>query len=183
VSSLPLKVALGDLTPLEVSHPTATRSGIIRALVVGTVAKGSPLDVPPFNPPSASTWTTISVDSGTELLITKAFQINSVKSLSALVFNAVRDTEVRAWAEDFLNLTPAAKKKRVDEVLLAATGAVVASSDNPEDEEEHAHRSHLLRFLVDELDAATKALEAANARHTAAKMAFVAFQTLHGSGE
>ena len=88
MSSLPLKVALGDLTALEVAHPTATRSGIIRALVVGTVAKGTPLVVPPFTPPSASTWTTISVDSGTELLVTKAFQINNVKNLSALVFNA-----------------------------------------------------------------------------------------------
>jgi hypothetical protein len=183
MSSLPLKVALGDLTPLEVAHPTATRSGIIRALVVGTVAKGTPLVVPPYTPPSASTWTTISVDSGTELLITKAFQINNVKNLSALVFNAVRDTEVRAWAEDFLNLTPAGKKKRVDEVLLAATGAILATSDSPDDEEETSHRSHLLRFLVDELDAATKALEIANARHTAAKMAFVAFQTLHGTEE
>ena len=94
MSSLPLKVALGDLTALEVAHPTATRSGIIRALVVGTVAKGTPLVVPPFTPPSASTWTTISVDSGTELLVTKAFQVNNVKNLSALVFNAVRDTFV-----------------------------------------------------------------------------------------
>jgi len=176
--SIPLKIALGDLTPLEVSHPTATRSSIIRALVVGTVAKGSPLALPPFNPPSASTWTTISVDSGTELLITKAFQINNVKNLSALVFNAVRDSDVRAWSDDFLNLTPAAKRKRVDEVLLAATGAVVAASDNPDEEDESAHRSHLLRFLVDELDAATKALEQATSRHTQAKMAFEAFQTL-----
>ena len=181
-STIPLKVALGDLTPLEVSAPTASRSGIIRALIVATVAKNAPLASPPFDPPKASSWTTIAVDTATEVLIGKAFQTNNVKNLSALVYNAVRDPEVLAYTRDFLNLSPAAKKKRMDEVLLASTGAVLASGDEVPPDEESDQRSHLLRFVVEELEEASKVLEAATARHTAAKMAFNALQTILGEG-
>lgn len=180
-SNIPIKIALGDLTPFEVSAPNASRSGIIRALIVATVAKNAPLDVPSFDPPRASSWTTIAVDTATEVLITKAFQINGAKNLSALIFNAVRDASVVLYAKEFLDLTPAAKRRRVDEVLLASTGSVPASDDpSPDEEAEQAQRSHLLRFVVDELEQATKALDAATARHTAAKMAFEALQNLLG---
>jgi len=121
-SSIPLKVALGDLSPFEITNPTASRSAIIRALVVATVAKGTPLSVAAFDPPRASTWTTVAIDMGTELLITKAFQINNVKNLSALIFNAVRDPAIPSYTNEFLALSAAGKKKRVDDVLLAATG-------------------------------------------------------------
>ncbi len=181
-STIPLKVALGDLTPLEVSEPTASRSAIIRSLILATVAKGVPLTTPQFDPPKASSWTTVAVDTATELLITKAFQINNAKNLSALIYNAVRDPDVLASAKVFLSLSAAAKKKRVDEVLLASTGAVLANGEepSPEEEAEQAQRSHLLRFVVEELEQASKALEVATARHTSAKLAFEALQNLFG---
>ena len=180
-SNIPIKIALGDLTPFEVSSPTASRSGIIRALIVAAVAKNMLLDVSSFDPPKASSWTTIAVDTATEILISKAFQINNAKNLSALVFNAVRDAAVVAYAKEFLDLSPAAKRRRVNDVLLASTGSVLASDEPSADEEaEQAQRSHLLRFVVDELEQATKALDAATARHTAAKMAFEALQNLLG---
>lgn len=181
-SSIPLKVALGDLTPLEVHAPTASRSGIVRALIVGVVAKNAPLAVSMFDPPKASSWTTVAVDTATEILINKAFQTNNAKNLSALVFNAVRDPDVVAYAKDFLNLSAAAKRKRVDEVLLVSTGSVVASGDesSPDEESEQAQRSHLLRFVVEELEEASKVLDAATARHTSAKLAFDALQRILG---
>ena len=179
-STIPIKIAIGDLTPLEVSAPTASRSSIIRALIVGTVAKGAPLAVPGFDPPRASSWTSVAVDTATEVLIAKAFQINSAKNISALVYNAVRDPEVTSVARDFLVLSPAAKRKRLDEVLVAATGSTVATESSPEEEAEQAQRSHLVRFVVDELEQASKALEAATSRHTAAKMAFEALQSILG---
>lgn len=179
-STIPLKVALGDLTPLEVSEPTASRSAIIRSLILASVAKGVPLVTPPFDPPKASSWTTVAVDTATELLITKAFQINNAKNLSALIYTAVRDPDALTYAKSFLSLSAASKKKRVDEVLLASTGAVLASEDSPDEEAEQAQRSHLLRFVVEELEQSSKALEAATARHTAAKLAFEALQNLFG---
>lgn len=179
-STIPIKVALGDLTPLEVSAPTASRSSIIRALIVGAVAKGAPLDVPGFDPPRASAWTSVAVDTATEVLIAKAFQTNSVKNISALIYNAVRDPAVTATARDFLALSPAAKRKRVDEVLVAATGSTVSSDTSVEEEAEQVQKSHLVRFVVDELEQASKALEAATARHTAAKLAFEALQAVLG---
>ena len=179
-STIPIKVALGDLTSLEVSAPTASRSSIIRALIVGTVAKGAPLDVPGFDPPRASSWTSVAVDTATEVLIAKAFQTNSVKNISALVYNAARDPVVTATARDFLALSAAAKRKRVDEVLVAATGSTVSSETSAEEEAEQVQRSHLVRFVVDELEQASKALEVATARHTAAKMAFEALQSVLG---
>lgn len=180
-STIPIKIAIGDLTPLEVSAPTASRSSIVRALLVATVAKGAPLDVPAFDPPRASAWTSVAVDTATEVLIAKAFQINDAKNISAIIYNAVRDTLVLDRARDFLSLSAAAKRKRVDDVLLAATGSTVSSEDRAEEEADQAQKSHLVRFVVDELEQASKALEAATSRHTAAKMAFEALQGLLGS--
>lgn len=180
-SSIPLKVALGDLAPFEIANPTSSRSGIIRALVVATVAKGTPLSVATFDPPRASTWTTVAVDMGTELLVAKAFQINNVKNLSALVFNAVRDPAIPAYTNEFLALSAAAKKKRVDDVLLAATGTRLPEGVQTQEEEaEQVQKSNLLRFVVEELERTGKAFEEASARHAAAKAAFDALQMLLG---
>jgi hypothetical protein len=180
-SSIPLKVALGDLSPFEITNPTASRSAIIRALVVATVAKGTPLSVAAFDPPRASTWTTVAIDMGTELLITKAFQINNVKNLSALIFNAVRDPAIPSYTNEFLALSAAGKKKRVDDVLLAATGArLPEGSQTQEEEAEQVQKSNLLRFVIEELERTGKAFEEASARHAAAKAAFDALQRLLG---
>jgi len=180
-SSIPIKVALGDLTPFEIANPTTSRSGIVRAIIVATVAKGAPLSVETFDPPRAATWTSVAVDMGTELLVAKAFQINNVKNLSALIFNAVRDPSISTYVNEFLALSAAGKKKRVDDVLLASTGARLPEGTTTQEEEaEQAQRSNLLRFVVEELERTGKAVEEANARHSAAKAAFDALQILLG---
>lgn len=180
-SSIPLKVALGDLVQFEVANPTTSRSGIIRAIVVATVAKGGPLAVENFEPPRASTWTTVAVDTGTELLVAKAFQINNVKNLSALIFNAVRDPVIPPYVNEFLALSAAGKKRRVDDVLLASTGSRLPEGSTTQEEEvEQEQRSNLLRFVVEELERTGKMVEEANARHAAAKAAFDALQVLFG---
>lgn len=180
-SNIPIKIGIGDLTELEIANPTASRSAIVRAILVAVVAKGVPLTAGGFTPPAAATWTTVAFDMGSELLVTRAFQINNVKNLSALLFNAVRDPFIFPYANEFLSLSAAARKRRVDDVLLTATGKRLPDGSALQDEhDEREQRTFLMRFLIDELQRTADALEEANARHAAANDAFLAFKALLG---
>ncbi len=178
-TSVSVKICVADLATFQLAHPLANRSTIVRALLYSTAALDGPLAVATVEAPRAALWTSISMDAATELLLNEAFKKNAAKSLSAIIYHAVRDERVLERANAFLNLSEGARRRKVEALVLDTTGQTVSAVDDEEAADAEAP-TVLLSYLTGEVTRTEKELERVQKAHDAAKTALLAYRRTLG---
>ena len=178
-TSVSVKICVADLATFQLAHPLANRSTIVRALIFSTAALDGPLSVASVEAPRAALWTSISMDAATELLLNEAFKKNAAKSLSAIIYHAVRDERVLERANGFLNLSEGARRRKVEALVLDTTGQTVSAVEDEETADAEAP-TVLLSYLTGEVTRTEKELERVQKAHDAAKTALLAYRRTLG---
>jgi hypothetical protein len=178
-TSVNVKICVADLATFQLAHPLANRSSIVRALIYSVAALDGPLNVAGIETPRAALWTSVSMDAATEILLTVAFKKNAAKSLSAIIYHAVRDPRVLERANHFLELSEGARKRRVEALVLDSTGQTVSAVEEEENAEAEAP-TVLLSYLMGEVTRTEKELERVQKAHDAAKTALLAYRRTLG---
>jgi len=178
-TSVNVKVCIADLATFQLAHPLANRSSIVRALIFATASLDGPLAVANVEQPRAALWTSVSMDAATELLLTVAFKKNAAKSLSAIIYHAVRDPRVLEKANQFLDLSEGARKRKVEALVLDSTGQTVTAVEDDESADIEAP-AVLLSYLTGEVTRTEKEYERALKAHDAAKAALLAYRRTLG---
>lgn len=178
-TSVNVKICVADLATFQLAHPLANRSSIVRAIIYCVAALDTPLATAVIEPPRAALWTSVSMDAATEILLNVAFKKNAAKSLSAIIYHAVRDERVLETANQFLNLTEGARKRKVEALVLDSTGQTVSAVEEEETADAEAP-TVLLSYLMGEVTRTEKELERVQKAHDAAKGALLAYRRTLG---
>lgn len=178
-TSINVKICIADLATFQLAHPLANRSSIVRALIFSVAALDGTLAVANIEAPRAALWTSVSMDAATEILLSVAFKKNAAKSLSAIIYHSVRDERVLERANNFLNLSEGARRRKVEALVLDSTGQTVSAVEEDETADTEAP-TVLLSYLMGEVTRTEKELERVQKAHDAAKLALTAYRRTLG---